>query len=97
MTTWRDGMGRITIKHDTRTAARGDLVIEPVGMVGVCRAPGWLQVYGPANIRMVGVTHDDEWMRVRARKRWAQRHGPRELRDRGFGPSYNQWLDEQYG
>lgn len=44
---WRDGMGRLTVKADTGSWARGAFTGR-----GVVRAPGWLQVHGPAVITL---------------------------------------------
>lgn len=90
MTTWRDGMGRVTVKLPTGASRRGELVLTG-DVMGVCRAPGWLIVYGPVMAWYGGVTlqlsaEARELIADRARKRWAQRHGPSALRDRGYGP-----------
>lgn len=88
MTIWRDGMGRVTYKRPTGTTPRGEVVWEGARLLGVCRAPGWLQVAGPATIRVQGVPSGAwrAWVAERARYRRQQRHGPRSLRNRGFGP-----------
>jgi hypothetical protein len=92
MATWRDGMGRTTIKVDTGDAEPGSL-FQSGGMLGIVRRKGWLFVYGPVRMNVVGVgAYDDTPIREKARKHHAQRHGPRHLRDRGYGPNW--WLDE---
>jgi hypothetical protein len=84
---WRDGMGRVTIKADTGTAQPFDFVT--VGTLqGVVRRPGWLIIFGPTRINVTGVDRSDYRARLaeRARYRRAQRHGPRALRNHGYGP-----------
>ena len=85
-------MGRITIKADTGSAARFSLVFRDGQPIGYCRAPGWLQVFGPCHIRaasLTGITFDTvlvqnrEQMAKKARYRWVQRHAPRAMRSHG--------------
>ena len=62
-------MGRITVKRNTSPYARGDFIPG----CGVCRAPGWLQVYGVASVRCIGdpeqMRRDREAMATCARRR----------------------------
>lgn len=91
MKPWRDGMGRLTIKADTGAWPRGAFVPLANGCAGVVRAPGWAVIYGPVDVNVSGVTASDrreqrERMAARARYHWRQRHWPRAMRLRGFGP-----------
>src|SRR3989304_5919950 len=61
MTPWRDGMGRLTVRTETGNARRGELVMREGQPRGLCRMPGWLQIYGPASIRVTGITEDHLW------------------------------------
>jgi hypothetical protein len=85
---WRDGMGRLTIKTDTGTAQPFDFITAG-GIKGIVRRPGWLIIYGQSSIRVTGVDRSDYRARLaeRARYRRAQRHGPRALRNHGYGPA----------
>lgn len=84
MTSWRDGMGRITVKADTGSWARGSLIMRENGPCGFCRAVGWIQVYGPCVVKAIGINADEvrqdqrERLAMRARR---QRLGSRERYD----------------
>ena len=89
-TSWRDGLGRVTIKRATGESRRGDVMLGPEGQViGVCRAPGWMQIYGPILVTVdpacLGETVAEarQFMATQARYRHRQRHGPRAERNRG--------------
>jgi hypothetical protein len=95
---WTDGQGRITIKRDTGDTLRNRFVMRDGQPIGVCRAPGWLQIYGAIRVHAdlpPGVSYDvmvqenREQMAARARYHWKQRHGPRAERSRGYGPNYD--------
>ncbi len=93
-TRWQDGMGRITIKCDTGAVPRSAVMTRAGTVLGVVRAPGWLQIYGPAHITIAPMSGDwlrenRERMAEKARYRRMQRHGPKALRSRGYGPGYH--------
>ena len=56
MTSWRDGMGRVTVKCDTGAAKRYEMVMGGDGLPrGICRAPGWMVIQGPFIVKIIGV------------------------------------------
>ena len=93
MTTWRDGAGRITIKTSTGAARRFDYVQSSNGRFGICRAPGWLIVYGATQVNTQGgFVVSDEWLRAKARRKRlprALRYNPD--RDPRNYPEYDEW------
>ena len=77
-TVWKDGAGRYTLKFDTGEATRGGVILNQRGhLIGICRAPGWMVIYGPffARLSEDAKTHQRaheqalEAMAARARER----------------------------
>ena len=66
ITHWHDGMGRKTVRAVTGDARRGDLVLREGQPLGLCRMPGWLQIYGPASLRVTGINTEEVWQSQRA-------------------------------
>ena len=52
---WKDGLGRLTIKYPTGTANRSEAVICEGVPIGICRAPGWMVVWGPYTLKATGI------------------------------------------
>lgn len=86
MKPWRDGLGRYTIKAPTGTARPQEFVFDGDTPLGVCRAPGWVIIYGPVLVSVGDVTAEAirSALAVRARRRrwpgwmrWEPRRDPR--------------------
>lgn len=69
---WRDGMGRVTIKTETGQASRGQVVLAGALGLGLCRAPGWVQISGPTQMQ-ISTSPVTPAMRQYAREQMAAR------------------------
>ena len=81
MKAWIDGMGRRTIKYPTGTAQRYDPIFRQDQLIGVCRAPNWVVIWGPFQVHISNppVQREREWMAAQARHKRLPGH-QRDLR-----------------
>lgn len=87
---WLDGLGRRTVKAQTGAAKRGDMLTLPDGRVGLCRALGWVQVYGPAAVGVDATPEDLARWLEEGRRRMAERARRSRL---PWYLRYNPWRD----